>query len=57
MAEIHIKSGLSDFESIVGILVKNGYVVNTEAKMRKFPEEKTIDYFRVNIAKKAGCSD
>lgn len=57
MAEIHIKSGLSDFESIVGILVKNGYVVNAEAKMRKFPQERTIDYFCVNITKKAGCSD
>lgn len=57
MAEIHIKSGLSDFESIIGILVKNGYYVTAETKMKEFPQEKTIDYFRVNIAKKAGCSD
>lgn len=57
MGEIRIKSGLSDLESIVGILVKNGYYVTAETKMKEFPQEKTIDYFRVNIAKKAGCSD
>ena len=57
MAEIHIKSGLSDFESIIGILVKNGYYVTAETKMNEFPQERTIDYFCVNITEKAGCSD
>lgn len=57
MAEIHIKSGLSDFKSIIGILVKNGYYVTAETKMKEFPQERTIDYFCVNITKKAGCSD
>lgn len=47
MCSIKITSGLSDLETIVGILVKNGYIVRTERVMKKFPYEKNIDYYLI----------
>lgn len=47
MYSIKITSGLSDLETIIGILVKNGYVVRTESVMKNFPREKEIDYYLV----------
>lgn len=45
-------NGLSDLETIVGILVKNGYVIRTESVMKEFPREKEINYYLVTYKDK-----
>ena len=52
MHNIKITSGLSDLETIVGILVKNGYIVRTEKVMKEFPLEMCIDYYLVTYKDK-----
>lgn len=52
MHSIKIENGLSDLETIVGILVKNGYIVRTERVMKEFPYEKEIDYYLVTYKDK-----
>lgn len=49
MYSIKITSGLSDLETIVGILVKNDYIVRTERVMKDFPYENCIDYYLVTV--------
>lgn len=52
MHSIKIISGLSDLETIVGILVKNDYIVRTEKVMKEFPLEMCIDYYLVTYRDK-----
>lgn len=52
MHSIKITSGLSDLETIVGILVKNDYIVRTEKFMKEFPLEMCIDYYLVTYRDK-----
>lgn len=49
---IKITSGLSDLETIVGILVKNDYIVRTEKVMKEFPLEMCTDYYLVTYRDK-----
>lgn len=51
MAEIKV-SRLSDAENIIGILINNGYSVQTKAIMKKFPEERRINYYEILIEKR-----
>lgn len=52
MNSIKIKSGLSDLETITGILVKNDYVVRVEKVMKEFPYQNCIDYYLVTYRDK-----
>lgn len=54
MNSIKITSGLSDLETIVGILIKNDYIVRTEKVMKEFPLEEYIDYYLVTYRDKEG---
>lgn len=54
MNSIKIISGLSDLETIVGILVKNDYIVRTEKVMKEFPLEMCIDYYLITYRNKEG---
>lgn len=52
MNSIKIKNGLSDLETIIGILVKNDYIVRTEKVMKEFPYENYVDYYLVTYKDK-----
>lgn len=45
-------NGISNLESLVGILVKNGYKVEAKVIMKSFPRESDIDYYEVKYFSK-----
>ena len=47
--EIRIKSGIRDMESLMGILLNNGYAVSVKAIMKEYPCSKSISYYSVQF--------
>lgn len=40
-------SALQDVSDIVCVLIKNNYTCETKSVYKKFPEERSIDYFEI----------
>lgn len=48
---IEIRNSMNDVENVTSCLLRNGYTVTCKTIYKKFPEERDIDFFRIEYWK------